>query len=246
MKNKFAFTLAESMIVLAVIGVLSAILLPVIQKARVNKNLMLFKESHNTLMKAVQELVTSDKYYLDGDLGIRANGNLVDSTHEGDNQYLCETVASVVQYKEKNCIDRNSGGWYGVQISNSTGAMDNAKTYFDDVCSRYRTNGFTREVVFKNGTIFFQSSIHMPFGMSLGDLLLKGNGTNDECATLGTCEHRAFGFGDFGNFRYKIVCLDIDDQWGGQEPFGYGLSPFGKIIPGVRATEWLEKTAQEN
>ena len=84
--------------------------------------------------------------------------------------------------------------------------------------------------------------------MSMGDLQLKGNGNNDLCTSVGNCHVRAFGGhdGHFGNFRYKIVCLDIDDQWSGEEPFGYGLSPYGKIIPGVRATEWLERTVQDN
>ena len=73
------------MIVLSVIGVLTAILLPVARNAMPDKDVMKFKKIHNAFQTGIRELVTSDKYYLDGDLGTKINGDLIDGTHERDN-----------------------------------------------------------------------------------------------------------------------------------------------------------------
>ena len=92
MRNlKKGFTLAEVMIVLTVIGVLTAILLPVARQSMPDENLMKFKKAHNTLGTVIRELVTSDKYYRDGDLGVKPNSSLVDSA-----TYFCETIADVL------------------------------------------------------------------------------------------------------------------------------------------------------
>ena len=62
MKMKKAFTLAEIMIVLTVIAVITAILLPSARNAMPNEKVMKFKKGHNTLYSAISELVNLDKY----------------------------------------------------------------------------------------------------------------------------------------------------------------------------------------
>ena len=93
MSKRIAFTLAEIMIVLAVIGVLTAVLLPVAINSTPNENVMKFKKAHNTLLTTVRELVNSDKYYLDGDLGTRADGNpiYVGTDWRAARRYFCQT-----------------------------------------------------------------------------------------------------------------------------------------------------------
>ena len=85
---KCGFTLAEIMIVLSIIGILTAILLPIANHSRPDENVMKFKKANTTLARAISELVNSDEYYLDGDLGIRkmpdGSGRLIDGTHSGD------------------------------------------------------------------------------------------------------------------------------------------------------------------
>ena len=39
----------------------------------------------------MRELVALDKYYRDGDLGVKPNGDLIDGTHDGDKTYFCCT-----------------------------------------------------------------------------------------------------------------------------------------------------------
>ena len=60
---KKAFTLAEVMIVLVVIGILVAILLPTVQNLTPDEALMKFQKAHNTIHTAIRKLVNSDKYY---------------------------------------------------------------------------------------------------------------------------------------------------------------------------------------
>ena len=101
--KKNAFTLAEIMIVLMVIGILTAILLPSARNAMPNQDVMKFKKAHNALQTAIRELVNSDKYYLDGDLGVKPDGTLIDGTHDGDNTYFCESISDILSVKENNC-----------------------------------------------------------------------------------------------------------------------------------------------
>lgn len=85
------------MIVLSVIGILSAILLPVALHSMPNDNLMKFKKAHNTLGTVIKELVTSDKYYKDGDY-----------------KYFCNTFADMLNTKQINCSESTEGvygGW---------------------------------------------------------------------------------------------------------------------------------------
>ena len=47
------------------------------------------------------------------------------------------------------------------------------------------------------------------------------------------------------NVIYKPFCIDIDGFNKGEDPFGYGIRVDGKIIPGKKADEWLQKSIQE-
>ena len=89
-----AFTLAEVMIVLSVIGILAGILIPVANNSRPDEKVMKFKKAHATLANVIHELVTSDKYYQNGDLSLMPNGEDVNSA-----KYLCQTVADVLSTK---------------------------------------------------------------------------------------------------------------------------------------------------
>ena len=98
---KKAFTLAEVMIVLVVIGVLTAVLLPAARNAMPKEDVIKFKKGHNTLLSVVRELVTSDKYYLDGDLGIRTNGQVLNQSNEDNHSYLISTFADILYFNVK-------------------------------------------------------------------------------------------------------------------------------------------------
>ena len=98
-KNK-AFTLAEIMIVLTVIGILSAILMPIAMQSAPDKNVMKFKKGHAAFATAIKELVNSSRYYLDGDLGLMPSGARVTSA-----TYMCQTLGEILTTKSmfSNC-----------------------------------------------------------------------------------------------------------------------------------------------
>ena len=128
---KKAFTLAEIMIVIMVIGILSAILLPVAFQSAPDENVTKFKKSHNILGTIIRELVNSDRYYSDGDLGTLKNGSAVTSA-----KYFCESMADVLSIKKKDCkeITNASYAW-------ANGAdIETAKTNVDKWCAETQTS----------------------------------------------------------------------------------------------------------
>lgn len=116
MKKNFAFTLAEIMIVLVVIGVLTAVLLPAARNIMPDENVVKFKKAHNTLTSAVREVVTVDKYYRDGMLNQKQPSGTTDS------EYFCNTLADIMNVRTSNC--GNSAN--GTNTLASNGNFDNA------------------------------------------------------------------------------------------------------------------------
>ena len=245
------FTLAEVMIVLTIIGILAGILIPVANNSRPDKNVMKFKKAHATLANVIHELVTSDKYYKDGDLGRMANGDLVNSA-----TYLCETIADIVSTKKVNCSSADNGQWH-VHLCKDNG-VDNTptmKSNLDNWCKLYQNN----EIETTDKIIYYQVSpaCHFAVNWSDGDTRLFGYiGWND---TLDTDEYGNVVSMTAGQFDliYKPFCIDIDgipknDTSNGKNcddvkdvcPFGYGIRADGKILTGARADEWLEKGFQ--
>ena len=67
---KKAFTLAEVMIVLVVIGILVAILLPTAQNLTPDEALMKFQKNNANLANAIRNLTNSEEYFYNGDFGL--------------------------------------------------------------------------------------------------------------------------------------------------------------------------------
>ena len=139
--KKHAFTLAEILIVLVIIGVLTMILLPMAFQSSPDEKVMKFKKGYNTLNTVIKELVTSDKYYQNGDLGTRANGILIDRTHKGDFTYFCETFADVISTKSVNCSEDSLvtygslSGMYNLEDADISEAMlSDMKEKLDSTC----------------------------------------------------------------------------------------------------------------
>ena len=94
---KKAFTLIEVMIVLTVIGILTAILMPVAFHSAPDENVMKFKKANSTFATVIRELVSSDRYFQNGDLGVIVGGA------QADAPFLCNAMADVLNVKSKNC-----------------------------------------------------------------------------------------------------------------------------------------------
>lgn len=239
---KKAFTLAEILIALVLIGVLTAILLPVAFHAAPDKNVMKFKKGHNTLLTVIRELVTSDEYYKDGDLGVKKDGSLVDSE-----TYFCETFADIVNTKKVDCKSNGTSNTI-VHLCSYKGtvceATPNIEKHFDNVCRT--TTDINESIVTADGIIFYDSAPVAHFGQ----IKITDADGNPNFSILGADFEgkRIYTSTDSNGFLriYKVFCMDIDGINKGEDPFGYAIRLDGKVIIGQKANEWLQKSIQKN
>ena len=252
-----AFTLAEIMVALVVIGVITSILLPVAFNNLPNENVMKFKKGNATLAKVVNELVMSDRYYKDGDLGVKADGEVLDNTHENDNKYFCETFADVLAVKINNCskietiLPQYGNSWIFSengktnQWKEETQTADEFKTsdFVDKTCKEVGISYAAEEIVTPDNIIYFQAFPNSPFGLRH----TSGCGWSEELNRCLEINERVFTTYTFNGMLsvYTIFCMDIDGINQGEDPFGYGIRVDGKIILGARAQEWLNKNIQD-
>ena len=246
--KKIAFTLAEVLITLTVIGVITAVIVPVAIHSKPDENVLKFKKGHNTLYQTISTLINSDKYYSNGDLGISATGELLNSenyttiTNEQRDRiikYYCNSFADVVTTKKKNCTTESScTGSHIQQGHNYNMSRSNVADFYCKACAA--TVG--EEIVTPDGIVYYESRPYITFGYSYTNgagRLFGGYSSKDENGFDG---------------NYKVVCMDIDGIPNGGSnncddikdicPFGYGVRADGKIEAGKRALEWLDKSLQ--
>jgi len=262
---KKAFTLAEIMIVLTIIGILTAILLPIANHSRPDENVMKFKKADTTLKNVIKELVNSGEYFEEGDLGKLKSGELVGKEKRS---ILCEAFADMVSAKKKNCDYTTTQTTGCLQYCSYEGSVyettctisntdEERATALDNRCKQ-------AEVAFGNGDLgvltsdnvyYFEENLLNPFGC-----VIQGN-ENEVCDAFPTsasawAKGRRMHTGDLTGivqitngvktYRWqKVFCIDIDGINKGEDPFGYGIRVDGRIIMGKRADEWLEKGFQK-
>ena len=220
-----AFTLAEILIVLSAIAIITAILLPSARNAMPNSDISKFKKSNHALVSAIHELVSSDKYYAQGDLGLDKNGDRIDNP-----KYFCNSLSDILSIKEVNCLDTNLG-YNSTALANFpdllTNEINGDKIYdiADCMCKAHTSSN--EEIVLNDNTIIYTINPHYHFGSLI-------NGSDKRLFNL--CSNEK---------RYKFVCMDIDGINQGEDPFGYALRADGKIIYGARATAWIKASIQE-
>ena len=73
MKSCKAFTLAELMIVLSIIGTIAAFMIPVLHKTRPDDSVLMYRKAFYTIEEAVKHLTNDINLYYDGDLSKGAN-----------------------------------------------------------------------------------------------------------------------------------------------------------------------------
>lgn len=271
--KKNAFTLAEIMIVLSVIAVLTAILLPVARNAMPNEDVMKFKKAHNAFVTAVRELVTSDKYYLDGDLGVKADGTLL-LPGEENASYFVDTLADVLSVKKVQSWKERSAFSDAVWIINATGlygcencdcttpesiyntcsgipvtkdSLEINKIWADYICKDGLDGIKTPQIITSDGVAFWDSQPTFTFGQVLGHPVSMRFFTPPSQTPANVHDENGL------DVIYKVVCIDIDgvpegatrDDCINECPFSYGIRADGKILNGARADEWLEKSIQD-
>lgn len=250
------FTLAEVMITLMIIGIISAIVIPVALHSKPDENLIKFKKAHETLAQVINTLVTSDKYFLAGDLGVKADGTRAGYT-EADATYFCKTVADILSTKKVDCATYESDrhGEYGQWLASdeyvkniidgtkmtrtvTPTTIQNTKERFDIDCKKSgKTMG--AEIITTDGVAYYQSN-KVQFGSIQSNL--RYFSPPDQFPANYADENGM-------DIAYKIFCIDVDGIPDGvmeadcknECPFGYGIRADGKILPGARAEEWLKK-----
>ena len=164
------------MITLTIIGVISAIVVPVAVNSRPDENVMKFKKAHNTFYQVINTLVTSDKYYLNGDLGIKANGELIDGRNTNDYTYFCKSIADVLTVKNENCAvygdNSDEAGLAGHLNLNWKFSAEstlqqiesrNVKDFVDEMCKK-RSVSIAPEIVTTDDVAYFQENSRASFG----------------------------------------------------------------------------------
>ena len=214
---KKAFTLAEIMIALVVIGVITSILLPVAFNNVPNENVMKFKKGNATLAKIINELVTSGEYYKDGDLGIKADGTIIDGSHDGDKSYFCDSFADVIAVKINNCHNKFSKEYaeHGLMfLKKETGnyndegeitvnqeILNNFQNGLDLKCKSDIGRQLGNQLVLADNIVFYETSNSTSFGASFPNST-KRYFSNDGSAMFK--DINGFGLG------YKIICMNIN------------------------------------
>ena len=257
---KKAFTLAEIMIVLSVIAIITAILLPSARNAMPNEKIMKFKKGHNTLYTAI---VNSDKYYLNGDLGIKADGESLfkyDVDPLEVSGYFCATFADILNAKTTSCSAVNTASRHGYTIYTNlcSGAetiadrincngnrprtfeeMQSSKKGVDNACKKITDLTDYSYHIISNNITYWELNAYLSFGSVIdtgNGVYLRIYSSPNEKPTL----YDSFGM----DVAYKGFCMDIDGINQGEDPFGYGIRADGKILNGAKADEWLEKSIQ--
>ena len=242
---KKGFTLAEIMIALVVIGVITSILLPVAFNNVPNENVMKFKEGNATLAKVINELVTSGEYYKEGDLGVKADGTFVNSA-----TFLCETMANIMNTKTINCSKNNENideSHLHISVVNGKDNTPDLKRNADFCCKKYQKS----EIITTDDITYFQVGPNNHFAINYketGQRLFGNPGYWNDVADFDENGVEIPGSSKANSpfdLIYKVFCMDVDGINQGEDPFGYGIRADGKILLGKRAQEWIEKSIQE-
>ena len=259
---KKGFTLAEILIVLVVIGVITAILLPVAIQSSPDENVMKFKKGNATLGKVISELVNSDEYYADGDLGRRADGQLAD-----DSSDLCKSFGDIVTTKQTKCTENITGSatsdaivalhWEKTAaISRFENDNNSASNYVDRICKEAIADNVnyintSDDIYFYDPYPFYTFAMELPTFNGGSCKQTNKSGIRNWFYCITDCTKTSYGMTPescvYDNVisTYKIFCMDIDEIGKGEDPFGYGLRVDGKIFLGARAKEWMKKSIQK-
>lgn len=129
--QKRGFTLAEMLIVLAIVGIVVTIIMPVIRDLIPDEAEARGKKAYNTLSNVVESLVNDYDIYQDGILGKKANGETSPET------YFCQQFSEKVN--TSGSISCDSGKVSTQHLTISTQNDTSAKS-LDNLCDKRNKN----------------------------------------------------------------------------------------------------------
>lgn len=242
---KKAFTLAEIMIVLSVIAVLTAILLPAARNAMPNEDVMKFKKAHSTLTTAIRELVNSDKYYLDGDMTKKPDGS------EPDCCYHAHAFADVVNAQVVSCESGKhaAGSCYDTEEKiEDFKILDNNNTAFPPYMQRVSMGkACNNQIQMQDGSIIFYSPSATTGGIG-GCLDSNGfNAVYGEAIITQAFNMDVDGNGVINSNDAKMTLRACGGLSDGEcpETKSYLIRKDGRMIFSSKVDEWLLRDIQD-
>ncbi len=253
--QKHAFTLAEVLITLAIIGIITAVIIPVAVQSKPDENVMKFKKANATLYQAISTLVNSDKYFLNGDMKYKFDGTMLLGSNIEHTKYFCNSFSDVISTKYVNC--------YGGGMEHEDGNL--AKFMYDENCKpkidytssaskSCKTNAINSKeknnlIIATDGVTFYDMEPTLTFN-GIDSWFLGGCSNQDGSISNGCIRDtlKCFGTTRIG----KIFCMDIDgipdegskncDDIKDICPFAYTIRHDGRILPDYRTQQWIDKS----
>ena len=214
MKKKSGFTLAELMIVLAILGIVAAVLTPIVFNAAPDENRLKFKKAYYTLQRTTDAVLNSDTYP-EGDMSKASNAA----------KTFCYAFSDMLNTMYDNCegsgaLSANSGNAFVYNPSNASSSLDTLDSYCTsaNVSDPMAAGGSSNlpKFITQDGIFWWG----FDYGFDPDDATYTSGIRTD----------------------YAVVCVDVDGA-GGESAFAFGIRNDGKVIVGNRARDWLKEGA---
>lgn len=244
--NKKGFTLAELMIVLAVLAVIAAVLMPTVFNSMPDENRLKFKKGYYTLKRTIDQMVNSDEYsQTKGEFGkVLGDGETAcpfegggDVTSDDCARYFCiqfsEMLNSTYTQCEqfKNTTGLNTTKFDTTDISGDTSAADGTVTpsQLDQKCAGFPAAGTDKEASVHLINVATQDGVYW----SVPKESFSGASSANQSKNLEGIYSKIPSY-------YAVICMDVDGP-NGEGPFAFGIRRDGKVIAGARAKQWLQE-----
>ncbi len=233
----FGFTLAELLVVLAVLSVVAAILLPTVFSSMPDENRLKFKKGYYTLKRTIDAMVNSEAYTTtEGNFGVILNDNedapgFAAELSDGQNgsRYFCIQFSEMLNSTQTQCSEGQGDYLNTTGVISDDFAATNLTTTsdsnsLDGKCDAFMATEDSKKYI----NVATQDGIYW----SLPYDNFSGKAGSNQVKTIS-------GYGKVPAY-YAVVCMDVDGV-GGQPAFGFGIRRDGKVIAGKRAKDWLQE-----
>lgn len=239
--SKKGFTLAELMIVLAVLAVIAAVLMPSVFNSMPDENKLKFKKGYYTLKRTIDQMVNSDNYsQTKGEFGkVLAEDETacpfegVENVTDDDcGRYFCVQFSEMLNSTATQCdVFKNSAGlnttnFDTVDIAGTaytdTDGNEQLST-IDSMCSGFPAADLSDVNVATQDGIYW----------SVPKDSFSGKASDPQGGTLTGVYSKIPSY-------YAVLCMDVDGP-GGEDAFAFGIRRDGKVIVGARAKTWLQE-----
>ena len=235
--TKKGFTLAELMIVLAVLAVIAAVLMPTVFNSMPDENKLPFTKGYYTLKRTIDQMVNSDNYsQTKGEFGkVLADGETeypykADGDDKGE-LYFCIQFSEMLNSTStqcttfKNTTGLNTNNFDTIDISGESAAEDGTITLsqLDQKCSGFPAKDLSDVNVATQDGVYW----------SVPKESFTGSGSDAQVKNLEGVYSKIPSY-------YAVICMDVDGH-GGEDAFAFGIRRDGKVIAGARAKTWLKE-----